>query len=538
MSTTSTVGTSDVPGTDTGRLDESSRLRIFTVLAVIVLYTEVAPIQFTMVSAALQKIAPSFPAAGPNITWSLIVFGLIGASASPVIGKLSDIWGKKRIFLICGVVFAAGCLISATTTSWPLFLAGRCLQSTAAGMAIVAYGLIRDLLPHKYVPIGLGISATGLGFSAAVAPILAGYLVDQHSWRAMFWVLLVFVAVMTPLVAFVVPESKLRVGGRVDIAGAVLLSSGVAMALLYVSKGNDWGWSKATTLAWLIGGVVALVLFVLVELRSSTPLMDMRLLLAPRVSLVLLTAVFAACLVGVHSYAVAYMVQTPSQSALEPTIVSRALARIAQATGHTVPPELVHVTLTPGYSYGDGLSLMQFALRIGLGQGLVAMLFGVIAGLLARRVGARLPLIGALVLFATTTVALAVLPHTWQVFALTSFGFGAALGLYYACMPILMVEAVPPEQQGISVGMQGAAQSIGTAIGTAVITAFVSAHPITAAVSVAGRPPQESTLPNVFADKGYELGFWFGVAATVCALLIVLVMKHGRTPATGGAFTH
>ncbi|MEU2257660.1 MFS transporter [Nocardia xishanensis] len=538
MSTTSALGTAHVPGPDTGRLDEASRFRIFTVLAIIVLYTEVAPIQFTMVSAALQKIAPSFPAAGPNITWSLIVFGLIGASASPVIGKLSDIWGKKRVFLICGLVFAAGCLLSAVTTSWPLFLAGRCLQSTAAGMAIVAYGLIRDLMPHKYVPIGLGISATGLGFSAAVAPILAGYLVDQHSWRAMFWVLFGFVALMTPLVALVVPESKLRVRGRVDIAGAMLLSGGVAMILLYVSKGNDWGWREPTTLAWLFGGLAALIAFIAVELRSSTPLMDMRLLFSPRVSLVLLTAVFAASLVGVHSYAVAYMVQTPPQSAVESTIVSRTVERVTQAAGLPVPAELVHVTLSPGYSYGDGLSLMQFALRIGLAQGLLAMACGVVAGLLARRIGPRIPLIAALTLFAGTTVALAVLPHTWQVFALTGLGFGGALGLYYACMPILMVEAVPSEQQGISVGMLGAAQSLSTAFGTAVITAFVSGHPITTGVSVAGRPPQEATLPNVFADRGYELGFWFGVAATGCALVVVLLMKHGRTPATGGAFLH
>ncbi|MFE2955049.1 MFS transporter [Nocardia tengchongensis] len=538
MSTTSTVDSADKPGSDTGRLDESSRLRIVAVLATIVLYTEVAPIQFTMVSAALQKIAPSFPQAGPNITWSLIVFGLIGASASPVIGKLSDIWGKKRILLIAGVMFAAGCLLSAITDNWAVFLTGRCLQATAAGMTIVAYGLIRDLLPHKYVPIGLGISATGLGFSAAVAPIVAGYLVDQHSWRAMFWVLFAFVAVMTPLVAFVVPESKLRAHGGVDLTGAVLLSGGMAMTLLYVSKGNDWGWSKPTTLAWLIGGIAALALFVVVELRTRTPLMDMRLLFSPRVSLVLLTAVFAACLVGVHSYAVAYMVQTPPQSELETTIVSRTLDQVAQSTGRLLPPELVQVVLTPGYHYGDGLSLMQFALRIGLGQGLVAMLFGVVAGLLARRVGARLPLLAALALFVITTVTLAVLPHTWQVFALCGLGFGAALGLYYACMPILMVEAVPPEQQGISGGMLGATQSLSTAIGTAVTTAFVSANPITTSVSIAGRPPQDSTLPNVFADRGYELGFWFGAAAAACALVIALVMKHGRTPATGGTFTH
>ncbi|MFE3262348.1 MFS transporter [Nocardia sp. NPDC059091] len=537
MSTNSHVRNAGVPPApeDTGRLDGASRLRIFSVLAVIVLYTEVAPIQFTMISAALQKIAPSFPDAGPNITWVLIVFGLIGASVAPVVGKLSDIWGKKKVFLSCGVVFALGCLITATTSSWPLFLIGRCLQSTAAALAIVAYGLIRDLLPHKYVPIGLGVSATGLGFSAVLGPILAGALVDNYSWRAMFWMLFVFVAAMTPLVMWVVPESRLRVAGRVDILGAALLSGGVAMLLLYVAKGHDWGWGAPVSLAWLCGGIAALVVFVVVERRSGTPIMDMELLFSPRVSLVLVTAVFTSCLIGVQSYAIAYMAQTPPQHALESTIVSRTISQVSAAVGRPVPPGIVNATVAPGYSYGDGLSLMGFALRIGLAQGLTAMLFGVIAGFVARKVGARLPLLAALTLFLVSTAALALLPHTWQVFAVCGVGFGAALGLYYACMPILMVEAVPQEQQGISVGMLGVTQNLGMSVGAAVVTAFVAAHPLVSRVSVAGRPPQETRLPSVFADRGYELGFWFGVAAVVCALVVAMVMRHGRMPATGGA---
>ncbi|WP_330254605.1 hypothetical protein OG874_08705 [Nocardia sp. NBC_00565] len=85
---------------DTGRLDGASPARIFTVLTVIVLFTEVAPMQYTIVAAALQKIAPTFPSVGANINWAIIVFGLIGAAASPLIGKMSDVWGKKRMFLV------------------------------------------------------------------------------------------------------------------------------------------------------------------------------------------------------------------------------------------------------------------------------------------------------------------------------------------------------------------------------------------------------------------------------------------------------
>ncbi|MFE7721455.1 MFS transporter [Nocardia rhizosphaerihabitans] len=539
MSTTSTVSGAGSPADPdaTGRLDGASRRKIFTILAVIVLYTEVAPIQYTMIASALPKIAPSFPAAGPNITWAMIVFGLVGASAAPLVGKMSDIWGKKRMFLICGALFAIGCLVTATTTSWPIFLVGRCLQSVAAAMAVVAYGLIRDLLPHKYVPLGLGISATGLGFSAALAPLLAGYFVDNYSWRAMFWVLFAFTVVMTPLVMFVVPESRLRVSGRLDIAGAALLSGGVALVLIYIAQGHQWGWNRPTTLAWPLVGLAMLIAFGVVEKRSRTPIIEMKLLLSPRVSLVLITALLTSCMIGVHAYAVSYMVQIPDQATLTTDIVSRTVDQVVEMTGRVIPVDLVNVTVQPGYSYGDGLSLMEFALRIAIVQGLVGMVFGVVAGIAARRVGPRLPLLVALLLFLVVAVALVVLPHTWQVFAVASAAFGAGFGLYYACMPILMVEAVPQERQGISVGMLGVMQSLGTAIGTAVVTGFVSANPITASVSVAGQPARTQEVPNIFADRGYELGFWFGALVVLGALMVALVMKHGRTAATGGALS-
>ncbi|WP_433634924.1 MFS transporter [Nocardia sp. CA-120079] len=540
MSTTPTVdsaGVPDIPDSPdvTGRLDGASRARLFSLLAIIVLFSEIAPIQYTMVAAALQKIAPSFPQAGANITWAMIVFGLIGASASPLIGKMSDVWGKKRMFVACGVLFAVGCLVSAVTSSWALFLVGRCLQSFAIASVIVAYGLIRDLMPRKYVTIGLGVTSTGFGFSAALAPLLAGWLVDNYSWRAMFWFLFAFTVVMLPLVLVFVPESKLRVRERIDFVGATLISGGAALVLIYVDKGQDWGWGKPATLAWLIGGLALVLAFVVVERGASAPIMDMRLLLHPRVSLVILVALLASCIIGVQGYAIAYMVQTPSQDVIQGGVLAGTLAKVAQLTGMQLPPEAVQVSLDPGYTYGNGFSLLDFAVRIALLQGLLTMVFGIVGGIVARKFGARLPLLVAVAVFAVVAIAQALAPHTWNVFLFTNAVFGLALGLYYAAAPNLIVEAVPQEQQGISVGMLGVTQSMGVAIGVAVVTAFVNAHPLQASVTVAGQPPQTSLIPQVFGDRGYELGFWFGAVTVIAALILTLVMRHGRTPATGGA---
>ncbi|WP_231386859.1 MFS transporter [Nocardia sp. BMG111209] len=290
MSTVPTTVLSEADGadTDTGRLVDASRGRLLAVVVAIVLYTEVLPLQVAMVGAGVQKITKSFPTVGANISWTIIIVALVGASLTPLLGKMADIWGKRRIFVLCGVVFVVGAVICALTSSWTLFLVGRGLSAAAIATQVIAYGLLRDLLPRKYVALGLGASATGLGFSAIMGPIIGGYLVDNYDWRALFWFLAIFTIVMIPVVLLVVPESKLRVKDRLDLVGAALLAAGIALVLIYLDKGQEWGWGRPTTLAWVIGGVVLLGLFFVVEFRTRRPIMNMRLLLSPTMGAVLL----------------------------------------------------------------------------------------------------------------------------------------------------------------------------------------------------------------------------------------------------------
>lgn len=522
------------PVDTTGRLDGASKFRIFAVLALIVLFTEVAPLQYVMVSAAVRDIAPTFPEQGANVNWIVIIFGVIGAAASPLLGKMSDIWGKKLIFLACGVLSVIGCVICALTSNWWLFLIGRGLQATAIATTVISYGLIRDLMPRKYVPIGLGISATGLGFAAVAGPLIGGFVVDTFDWRAIFWFVFVFTLIMLPLVAAFVPESKLRTPQRLDVLGAVLLAAGATLTLIYLDKGQEWHWLKPSSLAWLVVGLLLLVLFPIVESRVKNPIIDIKLLAAPRVSLVLGIALLASFMIGFHAYAVGYMTQTPSAEETKGMVTQGVLQQAQEQFGMKLPPEAVQVTLDPVYTYGDGFSLFQFATHVSLVQSIIGMIVGFLAGLWIRRSGARLPLITALTVMVLCAIAFAVTDHGWVAIAVVSAVYGVAFGMYYASTPNLIVEAVPAEQQGVSAGMLGVMQSMGTAIGLAVGTAFLSANPIHADIAVMGKHQATEKLDSLFGDKGYELGFYFAAGAAVVALVGALVMKHGRTAATGG----
>ncbi|MBC3841798.1 MFS transporter [Streptacidiphilus sp. 4-A2] len=268
--------------THTARLEGASRLRIFAVILVVVLFAEIASLQYTMVASAARDISPSFPGVGADISWMVIIFGLVGGATTPLFGKMSDLWGKRLMMLIAGASFTVGTLICALTSSWAFFLVGRALEAVAITAPTVAYGLFRDILPRRYIPASIGVIATGLGMSALFAPLLGGWLLDHYSWRSLFWFMLIFVLVMLPLLVLVVPESPLRSDQRLDVAGALLLAVGVGLVLLYLSNGASWGWGRPTAWGWLVGGLLLLVAFVLVERRTSQPIMDLELLFSPR----------------------------------------------------------------------------------------------------------------------------------------------------------------------------------------------------------------------------------------------------------------
>jgi MFS family permease len=522
---------------DTGRLVDAPMWRIVAVLVAIVLLTETSAFQTVMVGAALQKMTVTFSHVGSDINWAVIITGVIGAAATPFLGKLSDLWGKKRVYLLCGGIFAVGVLIDAVTSSWALFLVGRGLQAVSAATLVLSYGLVRDLLPRKYLPVGLGVVAGGVGVSGLFGPIIAGALVDHYDWRALFWFLVGYAVVVSALFAVIVPESKLRGGQRIQPWGITMLSAGILLILLYLSKGQDWGWVRPQTLAWLLGGLVLLALFVLVESRSSRPAMNMKLLVHPKVGLTLLMMLFAAGMLMVVATALGYMSQSPSADQLKQMIAQGAADKAKHLANMNLPLSEIQVSLDPTYHYGNGFGMLSYATHMGIWAGVVSMIFGPVAGILARRIGARIPAIIACVVMIGCGIgfALATPHYTWLAIGLLNGAFGIGFGMFFASASVLMVDALPEEQQGIGSGMLGVTLGIGGSVGTAIMAAFQSAHPISATVNIVPlKIVATQRIPQVFSDQGYTLTFWTMSVLTVGALAIAIVMRHGRQPTTAG----
>jgi MFS family permease len=515
---------------DAGRIDPSRTGRLVLLLVALVLYSEIAPMQFGMVSIIVPKVATTFPGAGAGVTWAVTIVGVAGGATMALIGKLGDLIGKKRVTLLSGLLFLIGAILCAFTSSWPLFLLGRALGGASWAMTAVEYGLVRDLLPRKWIPIAVGVIGTGFGIGGVLTPIICGALTDHYSWRSVFVFLIIYVVVTTPLVIAFVPESPLRVRQRFDIAGAVLFGASIGLVLIYVSQGSTWGWANVGSLSYIIGGALLMAAFIAWELRTPEPMMELALLRAPKVLFLMIIAFLVTMFIGTVQIIVAYMFETPKPAVLEGQIVGAAAAQ------NHVLPSLVRnfIHFQGDISYANGFSIMQMALHITIWTALFGMTFGVFGGWLARKTGARLPLIiaGACMLIGS---ALWIVWHTtWQEQLFIGLFYGLAFGFYYASTPNLLMDAVPAARQGVSAGMLAVFGAIGTSVGAAVFAAIAAAHPFQITASVP--KPSVTNVPNVYTNSAYSLTYVvLGLIPAVIVLVLAFSLRTGRTPARGGA---
>lgn len=466
------------------------RARIFAVLAVIIFFSEIATFEILMVYPAMPHMAPAFQTL--NIAWVVSIVTLTGATLMPLIGKASDRLGKKRVILGLAVVFVIGSIVCATATSFAVLLVGRALQGVLVGIVALSYSLVRDIMPRDFVPVALGMVATGIGMSAVAGPFVAGWLIDGFGFHGIFWFMAIYLAVLIPLYWAVVPESPVRTDRPVDYLGTALLGPGVAVLLLGITKGSSWGWSAGSTRGLLLLGVVMLAAFIAWQRVATHPLIDLKILFGRKFGPTVLAVAGLGYMMNAHSLLMPTLLQTPSG--------------------------------IPGISYGAGLSATQYALWT-CPLGIAAMVAGPLGGYFAKRIGARQVLLGSGGFFLVAMVlGSKLLTLTWQV-ALLSAIAGFAVGFLHSSNANLVQDALPPETSGVGTAIAGVTMQLCSAVAVTVTGVVMSHHVLSVS------PKTHAVL---YADEAISRGFLYAGAVGLVGIAVALVMRHGRTPASGG----
>lgn len=431
----------------------------------------------SLVAPALLEIQRDLHTTTAGVAWILTAYLISASVVTPIAGRLGDMFGKKRVLVVVLFALAAGTAVAAVATTLPLMVVGRVIQGAGGAIFPLAFSIIRDEFPRERVPQGIALISAIMGIGGGLGIVLAGPIVDHLSYHWLFWFPLVVVLITAIGTVIVVPESPVRTPGRVDWLGAVLLSGWLVALLVGVSEGSGWGWTSARVLGLFVAAAVLLAVWVYAETRIEHPLVDMTMMRRRGVW----TTNLAAFVFGFGMF-----------------------------SSFVLVPELVETPKASGFGFGASITHAGLYLLPATGAMLLA---GPLSGRLSATVGSRVPLIaGSIVSTAAFALLAAAHAEGWQIY-LAMAVMGVGIGLAFASMANLIVEAVPAAQTGIATGMNTIVRTIGGAIGSQVAAGIVTAT---------------ATAAGAATDRGFTLAFAASTLALAVGVAVALAVPRRR----------
>jgi EmrB/QacA subfamily drug resistance transporter len=432
----------------------------------------------SLVAPALPEIQHDLGASATATAWILTAYLLSASILTPVVGRLGDMFGKERMLVATLSTLALGTVVAALSTSIELMIVGRVIQGAGGAIFPLAFGIIRDEFPIERRAGGIALISAILGIGGGLGIVLAGPIVDNLGYHWLFWLPLVPVAGALVAAILWVPESPIKTPGRINWAGAALLAGWLVCLLLGISNGSDWGWTSTRFLGLLAAAIVLGALWIRNEQRAAEPLVDMTMMRIRGVW----TVNAAAFLIGAGMYSSFILI-----------------------------PQFVEEPTSTGY--GFGASVTEAGLFL-LPSTVMMLVISPLAGRLSNRVGSRVPLIlGTLI---TTLAFLQLgLAHGEKLEIYLGAGLmGTGIGLAFASLANLIVEAVPPQQTGVATGMNTVMRSLGGSLGSTIGASVIGG------TLIAGLP----------TEAGFTAAFLIAAGACAAALLASLaVPRRGAT---------
>ncbi|MFJ3825051.1 MFS transporter [Streptomyces nodosus] len=453
-----------------------------------------ASVQFVLILAmsVLNVVLPDIQAEFGLDRAELALLGAsYGMSFSGLLllgGRLSDFYGNRRVFLLGTLVFGASSALAGVSTGLWMLLAARFVQGAGAALAVPAAMALVSVVhaePARYaraMAVWGGLAASG----GTAGMLLSGVVASWNSWRWAFAVPVAVAVVTLAAAPRLIPEGAPPRGGRLDVLGAVLVTTGIALLSYGLVEAPERGWTSPVALGTLLGGGALLVGFVVTEARVEQPLLPLSFPASPRRAVALL-AVFlgAAGITTIFFMLALYFQEVRGYSALK-----------------------------------TSAAFLPFGLTLVVSGGSV--------GRLVQRFGPRVVLVTGLALAGLGLAALGLIgtgtPYVGAVLAgLVLFPAGAAL--VFAGSTVSATTDVPQDQAGLAGAVVNTALEAGPAIGLAVLVTLAAGH--TADLEHTGTGPASALT------SGYGFAFTVAAVAFAAAAVCALFLLRPRSPENG-----
>ena len=430
----------------------------------------------TLVVPALPFFQREFDTTASWVTWIATGFLLSSSVLTPILGKLGDSYGKKRMLVISLAIFGFASLAAAAAWNLETLIACRVLQGAGAAVFPLSFGIIRDEFPPEKIGLGVGTVSSVFGVGGGVGLVLSGVIIEHLSWHWLFLIGAVPVLASTVLLAVYVPESPIKHHTRPDYLGGLTLSLALGTLLVAISEGSNWGWTSGGVLGLGAASVIFFALWAWIENRVPEPLVDLRTFARREMAATNVTTL----VMGFSMF---------STFILLPNFVQMPFG---------LPAELAE-----SVTYGFNASPIEVGLFF-LPSSVAMMLAGPFAGALGTKRGNVLPLRIGIGFLALSLTLLATVHHEpWTIYAWMVF-MGLGLAFSFAALGALVIEYSEPGETGVASGMNTIMRTVGAALGSQVAAAIISAN----------------TIPGteIPAEHGFTLAFTISAVGALVAL--------------------
>ena len=511
---------------------------ILSSVATMVLYAE------TMLIPAIPELIKDFDITYSTSSWILTTYLITGAVMTPIAGKLSDIYGKKKVLLIIMIFYTTGVSIAGFSTNIDFMLIARGFQGVGLSMFPIAFSIVRAQFPREKIAIGQGIITSMYGGGAVIGLSIGGTIIQHYSWHATFFTIIPIAIVLLFLIRRFIPADKEEVeqtrillqqeqkiqqqqhqqetepeerrsnsefikgkttlaksrrsatsNTHVDIKGAITLAVAITSLLLVLtyletgSGGNNIDNSidsSSTILAasFVVLGIISLALFILIEKRSASPLVDFRLMLNKRILLANIIIVF-----------VGYSMFTVFQTI----------------------PILVQNPQPVGFG-GDPIS----AAKLQLPFALIILVFGAASGLIITRLGSMKTIIIGTVVGAIGFSALEIFHSTEFLLSLNLGIVAIGISLSSVGAQNVIILSIPRQNSGMSLGFTTFLRILGSAIAPAVAGMVMQQYQYTTNMG--------GTTQSFPSSEAYDLIFLIASILSMVSLSLAVVLFKTKPP--------
>ena len=446
-------------------------------------------LDIAIVNVALPSIQTDLNFSQENLQWVISAYALVFGGFLLLGGRMADILGRRRVFIVGLVIFTVGSLLCGLAWSEASLIGARAIQGL--GAAVISPAALSILMTTfaegRERNIALGVWGAVGGFGAAAGVLLGGILTDLLSWEWIFFVNIpvgVAALILTPVLLTESRDARVK---SFDVVGATLITSGLILLVLAITQAGDWGWTSVATIGTLAASAALQLGFVAWELRHPEPLM--------RFSILRTKTVFGANVAGF--------------------ILGTALFSMFLMLTLYMQQVLGYSALKTGVAY--------------LAVAGTSIIWANVAAMLVNRVGVK-PLIvsgmallsAGLLLFTQVSVGGSYVTDLLPGFLVV------ALGMAFCFVPISIaaLAGVKAAEAGLASGLINTSQQIGGALGIALLsTIAVDRTESQAAAGVA--------TPQALTD-GFQLAFWVGAAIAAVGVVAALVLIRNEEVAPVG----